>query len=183
MMRIVRDPDGRIVFDVDRRLPGRGAYVCPDPSCLGKLSSSSLARHLRAPVILEGKEELLSGLAAAMRNKVRNLLTIGLKAGQVRLGTLAVEEALKARRVALIILASDVAGRTEHRLLKKASEVPVRRVATKKRLGEWMGRSSVGAAVLTSEGLGGKLLVHLDRLTSIEDSPYHAGQPYSHRRF
>lgn len=34
LIRVVRGGDGRARMDVKQREPGRGAYVCPDPSCL-----------------------------------------------------------------------------------------------------------------------------------------------------
>jgi len=49
-----------IVADRDRRLPGRGAYVCPDRSCLRQaLTRGALPRRLRVPATaatgLEGR--------------------------------------------------------------------------------------------------------------------------------
>jgi predicted RNA-binding protein YlxR (DUF448 family) len=40
-----------VVPDPDARLPGRGAYVCPERECAARgLSAASLRRALRAPV-------------------------------------------------------------------------------------------------------------------------------------
>ena len=33
MQRVVRSADGRAVMDPSGRLPGRGTYVCADPTC------------------------------------------------------------------------------------------------------------------------------------------------------
>ena len=33
MTRIVRTPDGSIVRDPTGRMPGRGTYICDQPSC------------------------------------------------------------------------------------------------------------------------------------------------------
>jgi uncharacterized protein len=43
--------DGRVVADPEARLPGRGAYICPDPDCARRgLRPQLLRRALRAPV-------------------------------------------------------------------------------------------------------------------------------------
>ena len=36
LIRVVKSPEGEIALDRTGRLPGRGAYVCPDLECLKK---------------------------------------------------------------------------------------------------------------------------------------------------
>lgn len=36
LIRAVRSPEGEISLDFKGKLPGRGAYLCPDPECLKK---------------------------------------------------------------------------------------------------------------------------------------------------
>ena len=36
LIRVVKSPEGKIALDKTGRLPGRGAYVCPDLECLKK---------------------------------------------------------------------------------------------------------------------------------------------------
>lgn len=36
LIRVVKSPEGEITLDRTGRLPGRGAYVCPDLECLKK---------------------------------------------------------------------------------------------------------------------------------------------------
>ena len=40
LIRVVRSPQGEISLDFKGKLPGRGAYVCPDPACLKKARKS-----------------------------------------------------------------------------------------------------------------------------------------------
>ena len=40
LIRVVRSPEGNISLDFKGKLPGRGAYVCPDPACLKKARKS-----------------------------------------------------------------------------------------------------------------------------------------------
>lgn len=176
MIRIVRHPEGNAVFDIDARLPGRGAYVCPLPGCVGKLTSSSLSHHLRAKVTLPDHRRLTKDLVSACQVKVRNLLSIGLKSGQILVGSRAAEEALLRGRAFLLVLAGDTAPRSERRLLRRNDSVPVIRVADKRTLGAWLGRHTAGSAAVTNEGLAAKLVLLLERLTSIESSSNHSNQ-------
>ena len=43
LIRVVKSPEGEIALDKTGRLPGRGAYVCPDLECLKKARKT---RHL-----------------------------------------------------------------------------------------------------------------------------------------
>ena len=36
LIRVVRSPEGEVSLDFKGKLPGRGAYVCPDPACLAR---------------------------------------------------------------------------------------------------------------------------------------------------
>ena len=40
LIRVVRSPEGTVSLDFKGKLPGRGAYVCPDPACLKKARKS-----------------------------------------------------------------------------------------------------------------------------------------------
>lgn len=40
LIRVVRSPEGAVSLDFKGKLPGRGAYVCPDPACLAKARKS-----------------------------------------------------------------------------------------------------------------------------------------------
>ncbi len=48
LIRLVRMPDGRVEVDPSGRLPGRGAYLCPDRRCWEQaLKQRRLNRALR----------------------------------------------------------------------------------------------------------------------------------------
>ncbi len=51
LIRVVRSPEGAVSLDFKGKLPGRGAYVCPDPACLAKArKSKALERAFSAPL-------------------------------------------------------------------------------------------------------------------------------------
>ena len=51
LIRVVRSPQGEVSLDFKGKLPGRGAYVCPNPACLAKAKKSrALERAFSAPL-------------------------------------------------------------------------------------------------------------------------------------
>lgn len=40
LIRVVRSPEGAVSLDFKGKLPGRGAYVCPQTACLAKARKS-----------------------------------------------------------------------------------------------------------------------------------------------
>ncbi len=61
LVRVVRTPEGGLA--VGRSLPGRGAWVCPDPACvLAATRRRAWSRALRHPVADGAAEALLATL-------------------------------------------------------------------------------------------------------------------------
>ena len=51
LIRVVRSPEGTVSLNLKGKLPGRGAYVCPDPECLKRArKSKALERAFSAPL-------------------------------------------------------------------------------------------------------------------------------------
>ena len=51
LLRVVRGTDGTVMLDFGGKLNGRGAYICPDPSCLEKArKSKALERSLETEI-------------------------------------------------------------------------------------------------------------------------------------
>lgn len=40
LIRVVKSPEGQVSLDFRGKLPGRGAYVCPEPACLARARKS-----------------------------------------------------------------------------------------------------------------------------------------------
>lgn len=63
LYRVVRTPDGEVVFDPTGKKAGRGAYICPKAECLEQAIKSGRferALELRVP------EEVLNNLRQAI---------------------------------------------------------------------------------------------------------------------
>ena len=65
LIRVVRSPEGAISLDFKGKLPGRGAYVCPDENCLKKaVKTRQLERALECAI----GEEVLQALTESLNN-------------------------------------------------------------------------------------------------------------------
>ena len=59
LIRVVRSPEGDVSLDFKGKLPGRGAYVCPDEACLTRARKSrALERAFSAQLPAEVYEAL-----------------------------------------------------------------------------------------------------------------------------
>ena len=59
LIRVVRCTDGQVRLDFSGKLNGRGAYICPDPACLGKAQKAkALERSLETAIPQEVYERL-----------------------------------------------------------------------------------------------------------------------------
>ena len=68
LVRLVRGAEGRVRVDDRGRAPGRGAYVCPDPDCLGRaLNAGRLGHASKRPC-----EPPASGAAAVLNGLVES---------------------------------------------------------------------------------------------------------------
>ena len=64
LIRVVRSPEGAVALDFKGKLPGRGAYVCPDPACLARARK---ARALERAFSTQLPPEVFEGLEAQMK--------------------------------------------------------------------------------------------------------------------
>lgn len=59
LIRVVRSPEGTISLDFKGKMPGRGAYVCPDTACLAKARKSrALERAFETAIPAEVYDQL-----------------------------------------------------------------------------------------------------------------------------
>ncbi len=59
LIRVVRDPEGKVSVDRSGRKAGRGAYLCDDPSCLERaIKTKAIARSLEVEITAELYETL-----------------------------------------------------------------------------------------------------------------------------
>ena len=64
LIRVVKSPEGEVSLDFKGKLPGRGAYVCPNPECLKRARKS---RALERAFSAQLPQEVWEGLESQMK--------------------------------------------------------------------------------------------------------------------
>jgi hypothetical protein len=155
MIRFVVSPDGAVIADLKRRLPGRGMWVTATRAALRtaiarKVFGRGFRRDVKvAPDLIGATERLLEQGALAA-------LAIAHKAGKVAIGFAKAEAALDRDRVAALVRAADAAAdgarkldaAVRRRLDPDAPRTPVIDAFTSAQLDLALGRSNVIHAAL-----------------------------------
>ena len=64
LLRVVRQPDGAVIYDSTGKSNGRGAYVCANPDCIALArKQKKLDRSLKAEISAEVFETLMAKTA------------------------------------------------------------------------------------------------------------------------
>jgi predicted RNA-binding protein YlxR (DUF448 family) len=163
LIRIVRGPGGAGCFDLEGRLPGRGAWVCPDASCVDAIAPGALSHVLKAPVVLAAPVERRRELAAGYARRLANLLTMARKMRGVKMGPTGVRAALAEGRARLVLIAGDTAPVAAAALAARAEAVPVRTALDAAAFGVLFGRAPVEVVAITVAGLAASILQATDR--------------------
>ena len=163
LIRIVRSPDGAGCFDLEGRLPGRGAWVCPSPACLDAIAPGALSHVLRAPVTLAAPAERRRELADGYGRRLVNLLTMARRMRGVKMGPTGVRAALAEGRARLVLIAGDASLDATASWTARAEAVPVRSAPEAAALGALFGRGPVEVVAITADGLGAAILETTDR--------------------
>ena len=112
LIRLVKSPDGKIFIDSAKKLPGRGAYICPDLECLERAKKSGVLAHaLRAEI----DENFWSDLAEHIKNfgsgninlKIKSVLGLARKAGALLIGSDKIEKEMAGHKKILVVIAED----------------------------------------------------------------------------
>jgi hypothetical protein len=175
LVRFVADPDGTIVPDLARRLPGRGVWVEARREVLAtavrrKVFARSLQRQVAVPEDLPDRVERL------MARRLAEAVSLANKAGLLVTGFARVEELIAQGRAALLIHAADAAPDGVEKLSRKfraqaaaaggaerARQATVTEL-TGQQLDLAMGRSNVVHAAATGGGAAWRILVEAGRL-------------------
>jgi predicted RNA-binding protein YlxR (DUF448 family) len=163
LLRFVRDPEGRVLPDVEARLPGRGMWLSSELDVVNKAVAKNLfARAARAPTraaadLGEQVERLLAR---------RALATLGLarRAGQVAAGFEQVRAALRSHEAAVLLAASDGAADGRRKLRRLAPDLPLIVAFGSAELGAALGRDSLVHVAVAPGALAQRLLQDVARL-------------------
>ena len=162
-MRVVLDPDGRPVLDTRQRLPGRGAYVCWERSCV-EGAPRAYRRAFKSSVA--GGEDLLDMARGFTKRTLVETCALAQKSGGLKTGAHTVKMALAKRWGCAGLLAADAAEETaaRHRRLCNKQELPVWDLTlTSEEFGNAVGKEVRSVGLLRSGALTAKLERTLQR--------------------
>lgn len=171
LLRLVRSPQGEIVSDPQRRLPGRGVYLCYDRGCIrNAVTQGQFQRGFRTTVQDISEDKLLETLNLQLQEQLAGLIAMSRKSGGLLVGASQVIDRLGREPFAVIVLAKDVStGRADKICAKaRACNVEVVRHMTKDQLGHLVGKSESSALGLRPGGLAKsfmQVVSHFGRLS------------------
>lgn len=187
LIRFVAGPDGAIVPDLARRLPGRGVWVTADRESIGlAVSGKAFARSLKAPVgVAADLPDLVEGL---LERRVIDALALANKSGSVLTGFEKIDRKLTAGAVVALVHGSDAAAGGREKLDRKfaaiagghTAAVRIVKPLTIEQMSLAIGRPNVVHAALIKGGATERFLVEAGRLqryrsglghSAIEDIP------------
>jgi len=168
VVRIVRGPDG-ILIDYREKLPGRAAYVCPRKECISKaLGRDTLMKALDLKVQPPGVGDFVSKLGLIIEGRIKSLLAISLKAGELVAGYSAVQDALEKGRVKLLLFASDLSDGTREKIAPHDfSSIRQGTLLTRDDIGTILNKGLIGVVGILDEGLANALWNEMQRLKNL----------------
>jgi uncharacterized protein len=154
LIRFVMSPDGTVVPDVKRKLPGRGVWVTATREALTTaVSRNAFARGFKSPV--RGGPGLVEMTDHLLERAALDALSIAHKAGLVEIGFGRVEGALAKHDIAALMHAEGAAKDGTRKLAAAAkrrfgegAEMPIVDGFTSEQLDLALGRSNVVHAAL-----------------------------------
>jgi predicted RNA-binding protein YlxR (DUF448 family) len=166
LLRFVIGPEGNIVTDLNRELPGRGIWVSGRREMLERAVKKRLfARAAKTAVTVA--EDLPDQIETALRRRCLALLGLAKRAGQLTLGYEKVRAALIADQTAIVIAAGDASLRGRKKLLGGTSggngdATPAGRLVIElfeiEELSLALGRENVVHAALRAGGLADRFV-------------------------
>lgn len=73
LIRVVKSPEGVVELDLKGKLPGRGAYLCKEETCLKKVQKSrALERGFSTQIPIEVYEDLQKSFEAMTEGGGKN---------------------------------------------------------------------------------------------------------------
>ncbi|MGQ4274353.1 RNA-binding protein [Terrihabitans sp. B22-R8] len=167
LIRFVRAPDGTVVPDLKRKLPGRGVWVTASRDVLAEaIRRKAFSRGFKGPVTVTDLPEEVEGL---LQRTALDMLSMANKAGRVVTGFAKVEQALAGDAVALVH-ASDGGEDGKRKLaaatrrLREGRDVPTREIFTSGQMDLALGRQNVIHAALLAGPVSNALLARIDDL-------------------
>lgn len=155
MIRFVVGPDGEVVPDLARRLPGRGMWVRAERAALERAVEKKLfSRAARAPV--KASAELVDRVERLLLDRVLADLGRARRAGRAVAGFVKVEQMIGRHQVGLLVVAEEADGDGLQKL--RATGLPLERLGDAAALGGIFGRDQAVYVAIARDDAGGAFI-------------------------
>ncbi|WP_428676931.1 RNA-binding protein [Reyranella sp.] len=155
MIRFVVGPEGDVVPDLARRLPGRGMWVQAERGALERAVEKKLfSRAARAPV--KAAADLVDRVERLLLDRVLGDLGGARRAGRAVAGFVKVEQMIGRHQAGLLVVAEDADGDGLQKL--RATGLPLERLADAAALGGIFGREQAVYVAIARDDAGGAFI-------------------------
>ncbi len=169
LVRFVLSPDGEVVPDLQRKLPGRGCWVSLDRVVLAEaVKTRAFNRGFKGEARIP--PDLADRVGLLLRQQALSHLSLARKAGEAVCGFTKVEEALQKGPVRLLLHAAEASGDGNRKLdrLKGPSTLSCG-IFTSVEMDLAFGRANVIHAAVAAGGLAERLVGYLRRVAKYEN--------------
>jgi hypothetical protein len=171
LIRFVAGPDGTMVPDLGRKLPGRGVWITADRATVAAaVSGKAFARSLKRQV--EVPSDLADRVEALLLKRLEQALALANKAGCMIFGFAQIDAELERGRVVALVHGAEAAEGGRDKLDRKHAAVarsagrpaPVIDMLTIQQMSLAMGRANVVHAGLIQGGATDRVVSEAERI-------------------
>ncbi len=163
LIRFVVSPDGKVVPDLQGKLPGRGMWVSSTREALTLAVKKQLFSRA-AKERVHASEDLPERVMVLLHSELLHLLAMARKAGVVITGFDAVSDALSKKEAKLLLMAEDARGDAQ-KVLRLLGETPLISVLSRDTLGKVTSRAETVYMVVTRADFAEKIMEKCHRYT------------------
>jgi uncharacterized protein len=170
LFRFVRALDGEICFDEKGVLPGRGAWLCVNKTCLIKgLQKRMLFRNQKNLPL--NAMEMIDFIRSRIKTSALARFGLMKKQGQIEVGKDAIMRAIRKDKAGMLIFTRDFSYRSINDLLKKTDGKECKAFHSSflmEEMGHSLGRKKTGVVALQQSRITDEILRQLTKLKKLE---------------
>jgi len=168
LLRFVVSPDGTVVLDIRKKLPGRGIWTgCRREDVEMAQKKGLFARSAKQKVTVP--DHMADMVEKVLTTRCLNTLGLARKSSLIKTGFAKVEASLKAGKAAILLAAKDGAKDGRQKLHRLAPDLPLVELFDIEELSQALGQENVVHASLARGGLTDKFLVEVSKLAGFRD--------------
>jgi predicted RNA-binding protein YlxR (DUF448 family) len=174
LLRFVLAPHSQVVVDYRQQLPGRGLYTCFNPQCLAQaVKKNSFNRVFGATLKTVELADLQAQLQLVMVQRIKGLMLMARKAGQLIAGSSMVIDALKGSMpLTAVVMATDITANMKQKIESSAARQQVfcTQLFDKVFLGQMLGKQERSVVAIQNGALATLLKNELNRYELVREN-------------